>query len=141
MLVVLLVVGPISISVDVVQPISIRLIPINRQLKSLFERYQAFPAEFILYLFAIQSVAAVVPWTVLHESQPSIRFANYSDHPSRHGDIFLHVRAADVIDLSDTAAFKYRQNSPAIVLNVNPITLLPSIPVNRKWLSAQCVRN
>ena len=78
-------------------------------------------------------------WTVLHIEKLRFRFVNHAKKAPSHGQIVLHIKTSNIINLADAAALKDRQNPPAIVLDMQPIALLFSIPIYGEWLVVECV--
>src|SRR5579862_3744104 len=63
------------------------------------------------------------------------------EQAARHGEILFDVQAADVVGLPDSAPLENGQNTPAIILCMQPLALLSSVTVDRERLAVQGIGN
>jgi hypothetical protein len=72
--------------------------------QSLIERNQRFPAQLVLYFLTIEGVAAIVARTVSHVGKQGFRFVHHAKKAPCQGQILLHIKTADIVNLADAAA-------------------------------------
>ena len=82
-------------------------------------------------LSQVERITAIVARPVLHVGQRAIRFSSGAEQSARHRKIFDHVRAANVVNLADASALQNRQNSAAMIFDMEPIALLLAVAVDR----------
>src|SRR5580692_1428942 len=126
-LVILVVVREIFSVAHSFHPFHVGLVPIDGLPQAGFQRSRGLPPELLFHLFAAQGVPAIVPRTILYVGKQRLRLAGQAKQRARHGEIFLDVDSADVVHLTDAPALEHGQNSPAVILDVQPIALLLAV--------------
>ncbi len=109
------------------------LIPLDGRFQSLFERHGWAPPQ-LAQLTTIHRVAAIMPRSILHQSNEVTGFTKLADNLFSHGDIFPFIASADIVDLPRLTAKKYMLDRRTMVLHCQPIAALTSISIKWKGL-------
>ena len=110
---------------DALNPVVMLQVPAHRFVEPGGKGLTGTPAELILHLAAIDSVAAIVAGTVGDKGDEAVvgragrmqaieQRAEFRDNLH----VGLLVEAADVVSLADAATLEHRQDRVAMVLNV-----------------------
>ena len=126
---------------DVLHPLLVVEIPVDRQDDALLEGGLRVPAEVVLDLGGVDAVAAVVAQTVgdvldevLADAVILQAVVELLDDGLDDEDIGALVVAADVVDLADLAAVADHVDGFAVILNVQPVADLHSVAVDGQLL-------
>src|SRR5258708_1297220 len=79
--------------------------------------------------------------TVGHVAQQAFRLSGQAKQAARHHEILDYLRSSNIIDFSSFASFENRENPPAVVVDVEPVTLLFAIAVYGKEFIVERIRD
>lgn len=116
---------------DVFPPVLMFQIPFNSFLDAVFEFRLRKPAELIMDFSRVDSVAAVVPFTVGHVFDEGFRFAELVQNGLDDVDIGAFIMSADIVDFAFAACADNQVDSRAVVFHIEPIADVLAITVNR----------
>jgi len=120
-----------GLAVNAFKPWPVVLIPLNRAGQPFGEIPASLPAQRGLELAAVQCVPAVVPRPVRDELNERARFPEDVRDSAGNLDIPQLAFAADVVHLGVRAPVQDEVESAAMVLDVNPVSSILPIAVNR----------
>ena len=116
-------------------------IPVDGQDDALLERGLGVPAQIVLDLGGVDAVAAVVAQTVgnvldqiLADAVVLQAVVQLRDDGLDDEDVGALVVAAHIVDLADLAAVADHIDGLAVILNVQPVTDLHTVTVDRQLL-------
>src|SRR5580698_10358595 len=104
--VIFLVVVHVIAATNAGHPCGVGAIPIDRLTEAVFQRDLWFPVELALGLVALQRVAPVVAWAILHVREQRFGLADQSQQLARDRQVFNDVGAAEIVNLADAATFE-----------------------------------
>src|SRR6202050_3512201 len=140
-IVILFIVRTILSSTDSRYPLHIHLVPINGLPQAIVQRYGRRPAQLASNFVALKSVASIMTGTISYRREQRLRLAHQPEQAARYAEILFYIETADVVDLSNPASLKNRQNAAAIVVYMQPVALLLPVTVNRERLVIERIRN
>ncbi len=106
-------------------------IPIDRRTQTSFEIAKRFPSDLLPDLGGIQRIPPVVSRSILGELDQVLAFAKVLQNLSRHAQVRQWRAASHIIDLAGMTLQQHIENRSAIVGNMNPVTNLQPITVDR----------
>ena len=131
--VVFFIISAIVAAANSLDPLGVRLIPVDCLPQPVIQRNRRLPAQFAFHLLAIKSIPPVMPRTILDVREQRLRLADHLQQTPRDGQILFDVETPDVIYLANAPALENGQNSAAIIFYVQPIALLLAVAVD--WQS------
>lgn len=131
-------------------PLGVGEIPLDGLAEAGLETLLREPVELALDLAGVDGVAAVVAGAILHVSdelrvRAMRRVGDKLIQQRAEGvdnvDVGALVVAADVVALADVALLERRDDSAAVVLNIEPVADLLAVAVDRQRLALKGVRD
>ncbi|MNN55145.1 hypothetical protein D3C81_1700070 [compost metagenome] len=95
------------------------------------------PAKLCHRLSWVNPITTVVPWAILHISNQGFRLAKLLKNCFNDVYIRPFIISTDIVYFAITTIMNNKINSTAVILNIQPITNVQSIPVNRKLFICQ----
>ncbi len=132
----------------VCDPVGVVQVPLHGFADTGLEGFGGLPAEFGFELARIDGVAAVVASAVGHVGDlfgvalavgAGAQLVEQGAHGVDDLDVGLFVPAADVVGLTQTAAFEHAADGAAVVFDVEPVADLHAVAVHRQRLAGQGV--
>src|SRR5258708_3601010 len=140
----------ICITGDIRNPFLIVEVPADRLAQTALERFLRLPTKLALDLARINPVAPIVAGPILHESDllpiglavaaglALVKDVTYEMH---HLKVRLLVRGADIIGLARPASLQHAPDCSTVVRNVEPVTNVLAIAVDRQRFSGESEAN
>lgn len=79
--------------------------------------------------------------TVANMGDKDLRLAQFLADNLHDLDVLLLIVATDVVDFTNTALVNNQINSLSVVFNIQPVTNVQTLAVNRQWLVSQSIGN
>ena len=124
---------------DMLPPILMLKVPLDRLLDAILELRLRLPAEFRVDLRRVDGVAAVVALAVGDVLDEVFALAEFLEDGLDDIDIGALIVAADVVDLADTPLLQDQVDGMAVVLHIEPVADVLAVAVDRQLLIGQRV--
>jgi hypothetical protein len=118
----------------VLPPSGILHIPADRLREALLEAVGGPPTELVANLTRIDRVAAIMPRAVGNKANQVFSFAKQTKESTNEFDVSQLGSAPNVVDLPRPSPLKHREQSFAMVLDMEPVAHVGTVPVDRKRL-------
>lgn len=124
---------------DVLPPLTVVEIPLDRFLDAIRKLRLRQPAELVVYLCGVDSIAHVVTLAVGDMGDEALRLAERLADYLYDVDVLHLVVTADVVHLADSTLVDDQIDSTAVILNVQPVADIQTLAVNGERLVVQRV--
>ena len=112
------------------------------------ERFCRSPAEFAFCLAGIDRIATIMTGAVGDKRNelavrtfPRREFIQQSAQRVNHIDVGFFIPATDVVGLAGTTGFEHTPQGAAMIANVQPVTNLTAIAINRQRFACERIGN
>ena len=124
---------------DMLPPILMLEVPLDRLFDAVLELRLRRPAEFRVDLRRVDGVAAVVALAVSDVLDEVFGLAELLEDGLDDVDVGTLIVAADVVDLADAALLQDQVDGMAVILDVEPVADVLAVAVDRQLLVGQRV--
>src|ERR1044072_9269301 len=122
-------------------PLRVLDVPFDRFGESALPRLSRPPTQFTFDTWRIDCVTSSVARPILHKTKQAARFAKRVKQRFNTLQISPRIARADVINGAGLSFFHHGHNRAAVVLNINPVTHIQAIAINRNLLLGESVGN
>src|SRR4029077_10034209 len=106
-LVIFFIIAAIFSRPDIVQPLLVTAVPLNRLAQAVVQGDLRLPAQLRLNFIASQGIPAIMSPSILNVSNQRFGFLSQSKQFSHKGKIFRNVRSTNIVDLSEFSTFEH----------------------------------
>ena len=105
------------------------LIPLNRLRHPHIKSCLRTPSQFIMNLGNIQGIAHIVPFPIFHKLNQTLWLIQDSTNKMNNFEVAAFLPCPNVIDFSYPSMLENHIDSPAMIMNVKPITYITAIAI------------
>lgn len=134
----------------ILRPFLVIQIPLYRFTNACLKGLGWLPPEFSVDLRSIDGITAIMSWSICHIGDllpialaicSGRQFVKDGTEGIDDFDVGLLVPTTDIISLPHPSPFQNAPDGGAVVLNIEPVSDLPPIAVNRKRLPSESIMN